>query len=266
MGRLSIWLLGLVALAATAVGVSVLTPDPAPANGPRGPVTYPAAPLGPVVDDYHGTTVADPYRWLEDAEAPETVAWVAAENALTARVVDTPERQQLRRELTELYDYPRATAPIKRGARYFFTFNDGAQDQPILYVQDGLAGESRVLIDPNTLSADGTVALTAIAPSDDGRLLAYALSRNGSDRQEIRVRDVQSREDRADVLLWAKFTHIAWTADGAGFYYSRFPEPGTVPAGDEHYFPGIFHHRLGAPQPRLLHGATRGHQARRAPG
>ncbi|MGE3274258.1 MAG: prolyl oligopeptidase family protein [Vicinamibacterales bacterium] len=247
MARLVIWMLGLLALIATAVGMYVMTPD---LGGRRmdEPITYPDAPKGPVVDDYHGTAVPDPYRWLEDADHPDTVAWVEAENALTARLLDTPDRQALREDLAALYDYPRATAPIKRGARYFFTFNDGSQDQPILYVQDGLAGESRVLLDPNTLSRDGTAALTAVSPSEDGRLLAYAISHSGSDRQEIHVREVDSLEDRPDTLRWAKFTNLAWTPDGAGFYYTRFPEPGTVPPGDENYFAKVYYHTLGAPQ------------------
>ena len=198
------------------------------ADPPRQATRYPPAPLGDVVDDYHGTKVPDPYRWLEDAQAAETVRWVDAQNTLTAGLVTTPERAAIARRLGELYNYPRITAPIKRGNRYFYTLNEGLQDQPVLYVQDGLTAGWRVLLDPNTLSPDGTVALTALSPSDDGTLLAYALSRGGSDRQELYVRDVATGRDLPDTILWAKFTSPTWTADGKGFYYTRFPQPGSV--------------------------------------
>jgi prolyl oligopeptidase len=174
---------------------------------------------------------------------------VDAQNDLTQRIVSTPARPAIVRRLAELYDYPRATAPIKRGGRYFFTLNEGLQNQPVLYVQEGLdGGDRRVLLDPNILSPDGTVALTAYAPSNDGRLLAYALSRSGSDRQELYVRDVATGQDHADRVLWAKFTTIAWAHDASGFYYTRFPQPGTVPDADVNYFAAVYFHRLGEPQ------------------
>ena len=220
-------------------------------TGPPSEVTpYPPAPLGNVVDDYHGTRVADPYRWLEDADATPTVAWVEAQNALTARAVATADRATIASRLSELYDYPRVTAPIRRGNRYFYTLNEGLQNQPVLYVQDGLTAGWRVLLDPNTLSPDGTVALTAVSPSDDGALLAYALSRGGSDRQELYVRDVATGRDLPDTILWAKFTTPAWTADGKGFYYTRFPQPGTVSAENENYFAKVYYHVLGDSQDR----------------
>jgi prolyl oligopeptidase len=218
-------------------------------------VKYPPARRDDVVEDYHGTSVADPYRWLEDPDAPDTTAWVEAQNALTRQVVSTPARADIVRRLTVLYDYPRTTAPVKRGGRCFFTLNDGLQNQPVLYVE-GAAPDApaaagagrRILLDPNTLSPDGTVALTAFAPSDDGTLLAYALSRGGSDRQELYVRDVATGQDRGDRVLWAKFTSVAWAPDGSGFYYTRFPQPGAVPPGDEHYFATVHFHRLGEAQ------------------
>ena len=147
--------------------------------------------------------------------------------------------------LTTLYNYPRTSVPFKRGTRYFFTHNSGLQDQPVLYVQEGLTGSPRALIDPNTLGGAVPVALTAVAPNDAGTLLAYGLSSSGSDRQEIRVRDIATGEDRPDRVRWAKFVSIAWGKDGSGFYYTRFPEPGTVPAGDENYFNTVWYHRLG---------------------
>ncbi len=248
MERVVMWILALLALVAVAVGIFVASRESG-ANGEAGDRRgYPSARLAAVVDDYHGTTVVDPYRWLEDAGSKETVTWVEAQNALTARALATPERARLRRRLTELYNYPRLSAPVKRGPRYFYTLNEGLLNQPILYVQDGLAGAPRVLLDPNVLSPDGTVALTAMSPSDDGALLAYALSRSGSDRQEIYVRDAATGQDRPDKLLWAKFTSLSWTKDGRGFLYTRFPEPGAVPPGDEHYFPKVYFHVLGEPQ------------------
>jgi prolyl oligopeptidase len=209
---------------------------------------YPPSPLGSVVDTYHGTTVADPYRWLEHADDPATRRWVDAQNVLTASIVNTPRRAAIARRLTKLYDYPRVSAPLKRNGRYFYTLNEGLQNQPVLYVQEGLDGERRALIDPNALSPDGTVALTAVSPSDDGMLVAYALSRGGSDQQELYVRDVVTGNDRSDQVLWAKFTNLTWAPDASGFYYTRFPQPGTVAAGDESYFCRICFHRLGERQ------------------
>jgi prolyl oligopeptidase len=209
---------------------------------------YPTTRKSDLVDSYHGVQVPDPYRWLEDADSPETAAWVDAQNALTRSVLDGPVREGLADRLTALYDYPRTGVPVRRGERYFFTHNTGLQDQPVLYVQDGPDGDRRVLVDPNALDAGGPVALTAVAVNDAGTLVAYGLSRSGSDRQEIFIRDVASGVDRPDRLLWAKFVSIAWEKDGAGFYYTRFPQPGTVPEGDENYFNQVYHHRLGDPQ------------------
>ncbi len=214
------------------------------------PMSYPKARKADIADTLHGTRVPDPYRWLENADDPETVSWVEAQNTLTRSFVGGPERDALVKRLTELFDYPRTDVPVKRGARYFFTHNTGLQPQSVLYVQDGSDSPRRVLLDPNTLSADGTVALTAMSPSDDGTLLGYALSKSGSDRQEIHVREVATGRDRPDRVQWAKFTGIAWLEDGSGFYYTRFPEPGRVPAGDENYFGAVYLHRLGEDQAR----------------
>jgi len=218
-------------------------------------IPYPSSPKADVVDIYHGVRVEDPYRWLEDPDNPETIAWVEAQNALTRMVLDGPVRERLLERLTGLYDYPRTGVPIKRGNRYFFMHNTGLQDQPVLYVQDGADAVPRVLIDPNGMGASngpapGPVALTAMEVNPAGTAVAYGLSRSGSDRQEIAVRDVGSGADLSDRLHWAKFVAIAWVKDGSGFYYTRFPEPGTVPPGDEHYFNKVYYHRLGDPQER----------------
>jgi prolyl oligopeptidase len=233
------------ALARALMAAAIL---PATARTEPSKMNYPDAPPAPVVDDYHGIKVADPYRWLEEAEAPATARWVDAQNALTRSLLDGPDRDAIRKRLSELFDYPRVSVPARKGTRYFYTRNPGLLNQAILYVRDGLTGPERVLLDPNTLTTDGTAALTAASVSHDGALLAYGISRSGSDRQEILVRDVATGQDRADRLQWAKFTTITWTKDGAGFFYIRFPQPGAVPAGDENYFAKVFHHRLGEPQ------------------
>ena len=235
--------------AATASDASAPSAAPAaPAAAPARAYSYPEAAHGEVADDFHGTRVADPYRWLEKADDPATVSWVEAQNRLTRSVLDRPEREAIRARLTELYDYPKTGIPKKRGNRYFFSKNTGLQNQSIYYVQEGWTGTPRVLLDPNTMSSDGTVAISNFTPSDDGRLLGYAVSKSGSDRQEIFVRDVSTGKDLADKLVWVKFSGISWTPDGKGFYYTRYPETGTVPAGDEHYFPKLHYHRLGDPQ------------------
>jgi len=221
---------------------------PAPSPEPSKAIAYPAAAKGDVAEDYHGTRVADPYRWMDKTDDPATVAYVDAQNALTRSFLDRPEGAAIKARLTELFDYPRIGVPKKRGDFYFFSKNTGLQNQAVYYVQEGLSGEPRVVIDPNTMSADGTVALTYTSPTEDGKLLGYAISRSGSDRQEIYVRDVATGKDLPDKLVWVKFSGISWTRDHKGFYYTRFPEPGTVPEGDEHYFPKLHYHRLGDPQ------------------
>ena len=218
-------------------------------------IEYPAARRGDQVDDYHGTRVTDPYRWLEDPDSEETRAWVAAENKLTsAYLANIPARDRLRARLTELWNYEKVGVPVQRGGRYLFAKNNGLQNQSVIYVSTGLDAQghlanSRLLLDPNTLSTDGTVALSAYALSDDGKLLAYGLSSAGSDWQEWKVRDVDTGADRADILKWVKFSGAAWTADNAGFFYSRYDEPkeGTEFVGSN-YFQKLYYHKLGSPQ------------------
>ena len=246
--RVPVRVLLLFGLAASLAVLPGYAQSPATAAPARAAFAYPPAPEGDVVEDYHGTKVADPYRSLESSDDPTTIAWVDAENALTRGVLDRPERAQIKARLTELYDYPRVGIPEKKGNRYFFSKNSGLQNQSVYYVQEGSKGEPRVLIDPNTMSVDGTIALTNTSPSRDGKLLGYAASKSGSDRQEIFVRDVATGKDLPDKLVWVKFSGIAWTPDGKGFFYTRFPETGSVPAGDEHYFPKLYYHRLGESQ------------------
>jgi prolyl oligopeptidase len=209
---------------------------------------YPVAKTVDIIDDFHGVPVRDPFRWLEDADSRDTIAWVDAQNALTRSLLDDPARDAIVTRLERLYDFPRVSVPDKRGTRYFFVRNEGLQNQGVLYVQEGLAAQPRELLDPNRLSPDGTVALTALVPNEDGTLVAYALSKSGSDWQEVFVRDVRSGNDLPDRIRWAKFTTISWLKDGSSFYYVRFPEPGSVAAGEEHYYSKVFVHRLGDPQ------------------
>jgi prolyl oligopeptidase len=209
---------------------------------------YPPARKAETVDVFHGTRVSDPYRWLENADAPETVAWVDAENNLTHSMLARSEREPIRKRIADLVDFPRVSVPFKEGRYYFVNRNTGLQNQSVLFVRDGLQSAERLLLDPNALSADGTVAVTNLTPTLDGTLLGYALSKSGSDQQEIYVRDVASGKDRPDHLQWAKFTTISWTPDNAGFYYERQPEPGSVPKGDENYFSKIYYHHLGDAQ------------------
>lgn len=210
----------------------------------------PSHPDPTVVDFYHGQAVPDPYRWLEDLDSEQTRAWIEAQNRLTFDYLQRiPARQRLLERLRQLWNYEKYSQPFKEGNRYFYFKNDGLQNQSVLYTQESLEGEARVLLDPNTLSEDGTVALSGIAISRDGRYLAYGLSRSGSDWQEWKVRDIETGEDLPDHLRWIKFSGASWTLDGQGFFYSRYDEPAP---GSEYesanYFQKLYYHRLGTPQ------------------
>jgi prolyl oligopeptidase len=216
------------------------------------PMKYPATRRVEQVDDYHGTKVADPYRWLEDdvRTSKEVAAWVAAQNKLTfAYLARIPQRKQIRDRITELWNYERSSAPFKEGGRYFFYRNDGLQNQDVLYTTDRLGAEPRLLLDPNKLSKDGTVALSGMAVSPDGKLLAMGLSEAGSDWQTWKVLDVETGKTRDDEVKWVKFSGAAWTRDGKGFFYSRFDEP---KAGETfkslNLNQKLFYHRVGTPQ------------------
>ena len=201
------------------------------------------------VEDYHGTQVADPYRWLEDAASSEVQAWSEAQDAVTRAYLATlPRRERIKARLTELYDYPKYTVPSKRGDRYYFSKNTGLQNQFVLYKQTALGGEATLVLDPNTLSTDGTVALVNRSFSEDGKLLAYGASTSGSDWQEVKVRRVDEGSDFDEVIKWTKFSSLAWRHDEQGFYYSRFPEPGTVSEEDETNFNKVYLHKPGTAQ------------------
>lgn len=210
--------------------------------------SYPVAPTSDQVDDYHGTLVADPYRPLEDADAPATRAWIAEQNALTEQLLaSVPSRDAIRQRLAELWDVPRLGVPWRRGDRWFQLRNTGLQNQDVLWTADGPEAEGRVLLDPNTLNAAGTTTLSSIDVSDTGRLVAVATSDAGSDWLEWRVLRVDDGTELADRIRWSKFASAAWTRDEAGFFYGRFPEPAP---GDAYDAPNVDmelrYHRLGA--------------------
>jgi prolyl oligopeptidase len=222
------------------------TIQPAPA------VEYPKTPTVNQVDDYFGTKVADPYRWLEDdVRTSDAVAgWVDAQNKVTFAYLNSiPERAAIKERLTRLWDYERYTSPFKAGDFYYFLKNDGLQNQSIYYRSSTVDGVAELVLDPNTWSKDGTVSLGALTFSDDGSKLAYAVSRAGSDWTEWHVRDMATMKDDSDTLRWVKFSGVEWTKDGSGMFYSRFVDPDTTHkyiTKNEHH--KLFFHKLGTPQ------------------
>ena len=202
------------------------------------------------IDDYHGTLVQDSYRWLEDPDSDETKAWVEAQNQVTFSYLNEISlRGQIKQRLIQLWDYEKFGIPFKEGSRYFYFKNDGLQNQSILYTLTSLDAEPKVLIDPNKLSEDGTVALSGLAVSEDGKSLAYGLSTSGSDWQEWKVRNVETCVDGSDHLNWIKFSGASWSHDNQGFFYSRYNEPNeATKLEDVNYFQKLFYHQLGKPQ------------------
>ena len=239
------WILVTVAF----VGGSLMTGG-AGADEPR--IVYPATKRIDHTDDYHGTKVLDPYRWLEDdvRKSPEVREWVEAENKVTnAFLQGIPERGRIQKRLTDLWNYEKFGAPSKVGGRYFFTKNDGLQNQSVLYVMESLDAKPRVLIDPNTWSKDGTIALQGTSVSHDGKYLAYGVSEAGSDWQTWKVMDIDSKKLLGDELKWVKFSSASWTTDGKGFFYSRYPETKKDDQfqslnKNQH----VMYHRIGTPQ------------------
>ena len=220
--------------------------------GQEAKLKYPATKKVEQTDTYHGTAVADPYRWLEDDVRKSTAVadWVAEQNKVTdAYLAKLPERDAIKKRITELWNYEKISAPSKTGGKYFFSRNDGLQNQNVLYVQDALDAVPRLLLDPNTLTKDGTVALAGFVPSDDAKYAAYGLADAGSDWNTWKVLDIATGKTLADDLRWIKFSSVSWTADSKGFFYSRFPEP---KAGETFQSLNLnmklYYHRLGSPQ------------------
>jgi len=211
---------------------------------------YPETRKDSTVENYHGVLVPDPYRWLEDDNSDETKAWVQAQNAVSYPYLEgLPGRAAIEERLTKLWNFPRFGNTTKRGGRYLYTYNDGLQNQSVLYVQDALDQEARVLIDPNSLSDDGTVAMGGWSVSDNGKYIQYAISRSGSDWTEFFVRDIETGEDLDDHLKHIKFSSGAWTKDSRGFFYQRYPEPesGQELSGQNRN-PMLMYHTVGTDQ------------------
>ncbi len=240
---------------ALAVGLSLVAcatapaPSPSPSPSPTG-LNYPATRQVDQVDRYFGSAVADPYRWLEDDNSAETKAWVVAQNAVTERALAAlPQRLPTRALYTALYNFEKVGLPSREGGRYFWSRNDGLQQQSVIYTASALNAVPTVALDPNTLSKDGTVALSGLAPSKDGRLLAYGTAGAGSDWQTWHVRDLATGQDLADQVEWVKFSRAAWTPDSKGFFYARFDAPQAGKAlTAANYFQKLYYHRVGTAQ------------------
>src|SRR5262245_35208296 len=195
-------------------------------TAPRTTVTYPAARKGDVVDDYHGTKVPDPYRWMEALDSKEVADWVASENRVTDPYLKSlPLRDHFNTRLTELWNYPRVGIPIVEGGRLFYARNTGLQKQSLVYMRPSVDAPPERLIEPIAISEDGSVSLSEWQPSADVKLLVDGLSEGGADWETIRVRDLMTGKDLSDEVRWMRFSQISWTKDNKGFYYSRFPEP-----------------------------------------
>jgi prolyl oligopeptidase len=217
-------------------------------------IAYPLARKVDQTDDYFGTQVNDPYRWMENVDSPELKTWIDAENELTQRyLAQIPLRETMQKRLTELINFERYTAPVRRGARYFYSHNTGLQNQNVFFWQQGLDGEPTVLLDPNTFSADGTVAISSIHLTDDGELAAYSIADAGSDWVKWHVRNVTTGQDLPDLVEWSKFSGAAWLKDNSGFFYARYDAPNPNTSEGEafktaNYFHKVYLHKLGTPQ------------------
>jgi prolyl oligopeptidase len=213
-------------------------------------ISYPQTKKGDVVDDYFGTKIADPYRWMESLDSAEVAQWVAAQNKVTFDYLDKlPLREHFKQRITELWNYPKVSVPVREGARYFYLKNSGLERQSPLYMREGLASEAKLVIDPNVLSPDGSLSLAQWTPSPDGRMLAYGIAEGGADWQTIHVRDIDNGQTLPDDVKWMRFSDLSWTKDGKGFFYSRYPEPpqGKVleaALSDQ----AVYYHRVGTAQ------------------
>jgi len=211
---------------------------------------YPSPRKGDVVDDYFGTKVADPYRWMEDLNGPDLKKWVDAENAVAFKYLDAlPQRDALKKRITELWNYPKVTAPRYEGRHWFYNRNSGLQRQSVVFTRETLNGSETVALDPNTLSPDGSVALSGFVPAPDAQHFAYGQSEGGSDWSTYYVRELGTGKQLPDVIRWVKFSDIAWTEDGKGFFYGRYPEPRAGKAlEDSVRDKKIYYHRIGTNQ------------------
>ena len=216
-------------------------------------MVYPKARVSDQVDDYFGTKVPDPYRWMENVDSGEVKTWVDAENRLTRGYLDdVPGREKMHARLMEITNFERYSPPTRKGSRYFYDHNTGLQNQSVVFWQEGLTGEPKVLLDPNTMSKDGTVALSGMSVTEDGRLAAYAIAEAGSDWVKWHVREVATGQDLPDLVEWSKFSGASWTKDGSGFFYEGYGVPKDAAAvqslKEANYFHKVFFHKLGTPQ------------------
>jgi len=230
------WLLVAVALAV------------AGANAATSPA-YPPTKKGDVVEEIHGQKIADPYRWLEELDSPETKEWIEAQNKVTFGFLEQiPSRKAIQDRLTKLWNFERFGIPFKEGGKYFYSHNSGLQNQNVIYVADSLTAEPRVLMNPNEWSADGTVALSGWSVTRDGKYVAYGKSSGGSDWVEYFVKDIATGKDLDDQIKWVKFSGASWMKDGSGFFYSRYDEPKGNELSSVNYFQKLFFHKVGTPQ------------------
>lgn len=232
------------------IGVAQVGAKLAPQPDPTMTLAYPSSKAVPQTDVYFGKTVDDPFRWLEDVDSADTKDWIARQNQLTFGYLgDIPVREKIKERLTKLWNYERYGFPNQHGDKFFYTHNNGLQNQNILYVADELNADRKPLLDPNSLSAGGTVALTGYVPSDNGRLLAYGLASAGSDWNTWKVRDIASGKDLDDKVEWVKFSSVAWTGDDLGFFYSRYDKPNTASEfTGVNFFQKLYYHKVGTPQ------------------
>jgi prolyl oligopeptidase len=228
------------------LALTLVATAPSGVMAESGRLDYPPTRTVNVIDTIHGVSVSDPYRWLEPSADPEVGKWTDAQDALTRVSLDSlPYREEIKKRLAELWNYPSSSAPSKHGSRYFFNKNSGLQNQAVLYFRDRLEAEPRTLIDPNTFSTDGTLAMDWTSISDDGTMIAYGVSASGSEDATLHVMNVNTREVLPLEITRCKYTSVAWEKDNSGFFYTRYPVKGTVPAGDENYYQRLYYHRMG---------------------
>ncbi len=219
-------------------------------NSAQTKLEYPKPKKVDQTDDYHGTKVSDPYRWLENPDSVESQAWIAAQNKVTNAYLNTiPQREQIKQRLTKLWNYEKYSAPSKEGGKYFYYKNNGLQNQFVLYVTDSIDAAGRILLDPNKFSDDGTTSLDGTAITDDGKIIAYGISKSGSDWREYRFRNIETGKDLPDVLEDIKFSGVSWTKDGKGVFYSRYPKPDEKSKlEDANFNRKLYFHKLGTKQ------------------
>jgi prolyl oligopeptidase len=237
---------GIVAVVSTLLLASALAASGAQTQ----PLAYPPARKGDVVDDYFGTRVSDPYRWMEELDSPELNDWLGAQTKLSSAYLERlPLREHFRRRITELWNYSKTTIPLVESRRLFYRSNSGLERQSPVYMRVGVNGPRRLLLDPNVLSPDGSVSLAELSPSPDARLVAYTLSEGGADWQTVRVREVSTGADLSDEVRWMRFSWLSWTKDSRGFFYSRYPEPPANNVLDAQLSGhALYYHRVGTPQ------------------